>query len=168
MEYLARKISKGKWMPKAGMPVNAVRADVLISCLKTKDDELSTWQCTNEEDDIRQVILALATAGSTIETMDVVIIPKAEVHALGIRLEEKLGRTAVPDLQLRHLDLVRIEVQQLSSLALLIASQVRSGPPSCYRLTATKIRALIQQALDEGRINLALMQAELRDEFGAV
>jgi len=164
MEYLARKITRAKWMPKPGMASDDIRADAITGCLRTTDDTLSTWECTMDEDDIADVVLALAAAGSTVDKMDVVLLSKGTLESLGIRLEATPGRTAIPHLRSRHVDLSGLELQRLGGLATNIAMQVRNEL-NCYRFTRTRVLKLLQAAIENGKIEIELLDKKLQAEL---
>ena len=55
-EQLARKISRAKWDPKAGLTADEIPADAVTADLRTQDNALSFWACgsgdTRELDEV--------------------------------------------------------------------------------------------------------------------
>ena len=83
---LARKISLSKWRTKPYLAVDAIRADAITGCLRTRDDRLSVWRCKNDPKDVDEVFLALATGSksSKFETMDIVVLSENELDRAGL------------------------------------------------------------------------------------
>ncbi len=86
MSMLARKISRSKWASKPYLKPDAIRADAITNCLKTKDDRLSLWRCADDQWDVAEAFLALATGSkiSKVETMDIVVLPENELEEAGL------------------------------------------------------------------------------------
>jgi hypothetical protein len=164
MDHLARKVARAKWTSKPGMDPDDIRADAITIDLKTEGDTLSTWECDADPNDLEQAVLALAAAGTTIDTMDIVIIRKDELEALGLEMERTAGRTAATSLQARHLDLVNIEMHRLCKLATLVANQVRSST-SCYRFKRSRVKAILTAALTAGQLDTSLLHQKILEEL---
>lgn len=160
MKVLARNINRSKWNAKPGFPHQAIRADAVTGCLKTKDDRLSMWRCQDDLGDIDQVFLALATGPNKtgFDTMDVVFVPEEDVERAGIAHQATEGETVVPDLRARHIDIVDLDLEKLGTLARIVASQV----PKSQRRTEAAIKKLVRTAIQSGRINSDQLNNELR------
>jgi len=69
LNFLARKISRAKWEPAPYTGPEGIRADAITgSCLRTSNDTLSLWQCSQDVEDVSEVVLALASSMEKIET----------------------------------------------------------------------------------------------------
>ncbi len=166
MDYLARKITRGKWARAAeGMQPDAIRADAITACLRTSNDTLSVWECQDTLIDASQAILALAAAGNQVDKLDVVLLNKGELAAVGVATEStpENARTVVADLAQRHVDIVSVEMSRLSAISSLIASRVRSDA-QCYQLTRKQVATLIYDAVASGRIDKNALDAKLVSE----
>ncbi|RJP38959.1 MAG: hypothetical protein C4547_03955 [Phycisphaerales bacterium] len=163
---LARKISFGKWRAKPYLAADAIRADAVTGCLRTRDDTLSFWSCEDTPDDLDQVFLALATGSSVsrFETMDIVLIAEADLDDAGVVTEANEGDTAVEDLKARHIDLVYLDLDKLAALARIIAARVRVLHA---RRTAGQLRRLVEDAVVVGRLRPELLNPELGDRLRA-
>ena len=163
MTMLARKISRGKWATKEYLPKNSVRADA-VTDLKTTNDALSMWRCENDQD-VDEVFLALATGTQNkgLDTMDVVVIPQKELEKAGLVSDARDGDTAVSDLKPRHVDLVRLDLEQLGQIAHMLADRVNRD--EVCRRTEGQIKRLVRDAVSAGRLRLDDLSKELRDQL---
>ena len=165
VSMLARKISRSKWASKPYLKPDAIRADAVTNCLKTTDDRLSLWRCENDQQDVDQVFLALATGSriSKIDTMHIVVLPEKELEEAGLTTENKGGDTAVQDLKSRHVDLVCLDLDKLGTLARMLASRIRN----CQVVARTKkqIQTLVREAVSARRVQPDELSPELRNEL---
>ncbi len=164
MTMLARKITRGRWIPKSYLPEDAVRADA-VTDLRTAGDGLSMWRCENDQEDVDQVFLALATGSqnSGFDTMDVVVLSEDELVAAGIAAEAMDGDTAVVDLKSRHVDLVRLDLGKLGQLASMLSAQVRRN--EVIRRTEKQIKRLVRMADSDRRLERDALKEELRKKL---
>lgn len=163
MNYLARKITRAKWV-RAGnrMDPSAIRADAITACLRTFNDTLSVWECDDAQDDIKEAMLALAAAGNQVDKIDVVLLRKDELATATVTTESttESARTAVADLAQRHFDIVSVEMSRLSAISSLIAGRVRSDS-QCYQLTRRQVAQLIYDAAANGRVDRNVLDGRL-------
>ena len=154
MAHVVRKISRAKWEPREELGSDAISADAVTSDLRTSGNRLSFWECADPENEseLRQVILALAGAFDRIDKIDVVWIKRDAAEEKGIVFKECKGRTRVADLQERHLDAIRLELNKLNVLAKLLASAVRIDK-NCRRYTKNQVVEIIAEATRKGRIS---------------
>lgn len=164
MNYLARKISRGRWGVQAWMAASAIRADAVTLCLKTEGDTLSVWECSEDRADVAEVILALATNFQRLDTVDVVLLDSDELQAAGVELEATAGLTPVDDLKYRHRDLARLDMDRLSAVATQVAIQVR-GDVRCHRFTKREVRDIVRDAVGRGRVRKELLQPKVAEEI---
>lgn len=163
MKYVARKISPAKWRSKADMETEDISADAVTGCLRTSRNTLSVWQCTLDEADVAEVILALGSEMERLDTINVVLIEKSSLEEEGLALEATLGKTPVEDLRSRHMDIVNLNMTKLCFLAREIAPKVRNNS-DCYRFKATRVRQLIVEAIQNGRLELDSLKEKVRVE----
>jgi len=164
---LARKISRSKWASKPYLKPDAIRADAVTNCLKTTDDRLSLWRCEDDQQDVDQVFLALATGSkiSKIDTMHVVVLPEKELEEAGLLTEAEGGDTAVQDLQSRHVDLVCLDLDKLGTLARMLASRIKNS--QVVSRSEKQIKTLVREAVGEGRVQQDDLSEQLRQELTA-
>lgn len=147
MSYLVRKISRSKWEVDGSGPINA---DAITNCLKTTGNTLSFWQVTSENE-ISDAVLALAAANDNLDKMDVVVIHEDIFRELAITIAESPGKTACEKLAHTHRDLANLSINELASIADVLAGKIREGKTT--RFTLSKLRTLLLSAIDEGRLD---------------
>jgi len=132
-----------------------IRADAVTMCLRTNNDTLSVWQCRSTNEDIREVMLAIASTMDPIETMNVVLIKKTDLNANSIAFEGTPQETETPikELSNRHFTLINLTAEQLCSLARQIATNVRQNI-DIYRFTQKKLLTFMANAVEDGRLRL--------------
>lgn len=157
MSYLVRKITMSKWsISDDPRPVNA---DAITQCLKTTKNTLSFWKVDSPAD-IEQGVLAIAAANDRLDTIDIVIIEEKHFLERGIEIHTTPGQTVCVDLVDTHRDLAELNITHLGYVSDAIAEQIRNG--STERYTLTKLKALIQGALDTGRLKYELLSEGIR------
>ena len=163
---LARKISRAKWEPKEYLAADEIRADVISGCLRTTGDTLSWWRCTDDEEDVAEVALALA-AGPKFERFDtiyVVRLPEAVFANAGLASESTDGETAVKDLRPRHMDLVSLDVERLAMVARILGPLIRSGD-KVVRFTKAQLMTIVTTAIHEERLDENDLTQELQEKL---
>ena len=164
---LARKISRAKWQQKEYLAETEIRADAISGgCLRTKDDKLSWWRCTDDEEDVAKVALALAVGPKIdrFDTIDVVVLPEAVLTEAGLASESTEGETPVKDLRSRHVDLVRLDVERLANVARILAPRIRSGD-KVVRFTEAQLMTLVTTAIDDKRLDKDDLNDKLRKKL---
>lgn len=166
MSYLAHKISRAKWVQYPYMRDDDVSADALTACLKTSDNKLSFWSCeSNSMTDVDRVALALGAGMQRIDTFDIVLIPRSVFDSEIYNIENTTGRTAAVDLKDHHVDLVRLTARSLCQLAPVISSYVHDKT-TCYRITRSQMRSLLEQAIQLNRIELTSLSEKISQQIG--
>jgi hypothetical protein len=157
VEYLARKIDLSKWEVKSANGPRDIRADALTGfSLRTDKDELSLWKCTNTEEDISEVVLALITNNRPrIEGIHLVLFTKEELILSHITLicSPQNAQTAIADLRKRHIDAVHLRMGNIIDLANKIAEKVRQDT-GCYSFTRKRVIQILRDAFKSGRLPL--------------
>ena len=154
MQYVARKVSKNKWILRSYLGRDAIAADAITGgCIRTQSDALSVWECASgQQDDVEPVVLALAAAGSHLDTIDIVILPKDELEGLDVARSE--GNTPVQDLRPCHVDIQHLDTKGICQLARSIAAAVRSeNELRCRRFRESEVERILRDAILTGRLN---------------
>jgi hypothetical protein len=159
MGYLVRKIAMGKWaVSDEILPINA---DAITQCLKTDDNTLSVWRIENEQE-VSKGVLAMAASNDFLSKIDVVIVDESELTSGNITIETTPGKTPCTDLVDSHRDLAALNVNNLAFISESIAAQIRAD--KVYRFTATKIKALLLDAINSGSLNPELLSDSVREK----
>ncbi len=160
MDHLARKINKSKWEPLESMQPEAVGADALTACLRTTGNDLSVWDCHNNELDVAEVVLALAANFQRLDKLWVVVISRTDVESSGITIKATKGQTHVADLRLRHRDLASLDIERLARVAHLVAKSARTDG-TWYFFGKPDVKELLSTAISAGRLNRADLAPDL-------
>lgn len=151
--YAARKFNRAKWEKPPFIKDDDIPADAVTICLKTGDNKLSLWECTDEKTSLEDVVLALATGVRVgqLEKMHVIALPKEELASAQLVLYKSQGDTQVQELRERHLDLIELTLSKLAAFARLMATQMR-GDINCHSFTKKEVAKIINNSISAGRI----------------
>jgi hypothetical protein len=174
LEYIARKISRAKWVKEVfSDDPQDISADALTGCLRTSGDTLSFWQCDPHHEDVTEVVHALATPRvdpslprerGKIERIDVVLLRNNDLEIEGFTSIARPGNTCVNDLCDRHIDLTNLTMNKLCSLAKQIVPKVRQSS-HCHRFTRGEIIRIIDQAVKSQRLNAHDLDEKIQIEL---
>ena len=165
MSFLVRKITKAKWVVDDRLGSHAISADAVTSCLRTKANALSVWECHGpERPDVLGPVLALAAELERLDSIQVVAISRSSLEASGVALEATPGSTPVADLVPTHRDLVRLHLDTLGALARVIAAAVRQETTS-YQFSKKQVRDLIIGAIRARRVDIVRLKPCLREDI---
>lgn len=166
MDYLARKISRSKWESRPYVGPEDVRADAVTGCLRTSNDTLSLWRCSQDNSDVSEVVLAFAASMDVIEGIHIVLLDQNDLNNDGLILRRtpENANTPVKELSNRHIDLENLTMTKLSSLARRIANNVRQGS-NLYHFTKKDIREILCRAVKNNRLNIQALNAKIQKEI---
>ena len=167
MNMLARKINRAKWQHREYLAKTEIRADAISGCLRTTDDALSWWRCTDDEKDVADVALALYVGPEkeSFEKIDVVVVPEAILTEAGLASEPTEGETPIRDLRSRHVNLVRLDVERLAKVARILAPRIRSGE-KVVQFTKLRLMNLVTAAINDKRLKPNDLNEKLREKLG--
>jgi hypothetical protein len=153
MEYVARKYQPSKWdIDSTFMVAEDIQADAVSLCLKTSSNTLSFWRCHDDTDDLKEVALAVACKGTSIDKMHFIRFSQSDIFNLGFRLDEVPDNsTHVRDLMPRHLNLTHLTVAALSNFAHFMKDKAR-GDVRCHTFTAREVFDLLNNAVQGDRL----------------
>lgn len=160
MEYLARKFTPAKWAADKTPAGETVSADAVTADLRTTNNALSTWACTPDDNDVKEVALAFASTVNRPDKICFILLQRAELAALDIQIAQTAGDTRVADLAARHHDLIELGLVRLGRLAEYVAALMRQDQ-HCYIFTKEQFCQLVCDAITTQRLGLN----ELKDEF---
>lgn len=162
MEYVARKFSKAKWLPKPFMVTGDIAADAVTGCLRTSDNKLSLWRCANDRNSVEEVALALATTYDGPSKTDVVVFPLADLESANISVESSVGGSLIEELNERHMDAIELTSDRLSMIAQIVSRYVDREAHS-YRFTLESVRQLVKTAERNGRLSKSDLKAGFQE-----
>lgn len=166
--FLIRKITRSKWKPNAKVREGEIAADTITSDLRTTGCTLSCWASnledgvTPDESSCKDAILALVSTWERFDKIDITWLIPGELDAEGIAMEKTPGDTPIPDLVETHIDLTELDMHRLCATAQLIFDNITTRH---VRLTKSKVRNLLIQAIREGRVERDALNAKLRKKI---
>jgi hypothetical protein len=169
MDYLARKFERPKWVLKDYLLPDKISAYAVTYCLRAQDDNLSLWSCDlRAASSVEEVVLALASTMQRLETMDLVLFHKDELQSDSVELEQKKDpKCPISDLEARHFDAVRLDLNKLASIAKRIAEKARRDRDEhCIRITLSRVRGIVSDAVSNGRLDPARLDQAVRGQIG--
>lgn len=137
-----------------------------IGDLRTTENKLSVWKIENEED-INDVIVALALNRDKVCKIDYLILEEAKIANMEIEVvDDQPGRAdGLNDTILRkHRDLIEIDYKRLGLLAEYMTNiaKVKENRKS---MTKKEVKKLLNKYKDESRIQLDSMNSKLRENL---
>ena len=156
--FLARKISRSKWNAQIDLGKDEISADAITGDLRTQGNRLSLWRCrTNKESDVNEAVLAIAAAGDRVDSFDIVLVENEELISDGQDLDDSLGRTPIPDLVDRHVDVCDLDYMSLGKFAYKILTAIKNN--QCRRIRRSQLINLLKTAAEKNRFD----ESKLKD-----
>ena len=163
MSFIVRKIERAKWMQNDILTGADISADAITNCMKTKNNCLSAWE-VSREDQIDDVVLALASQSEHIATLDVAVLDQTTLIESGLQLQQTDGVTPIRDLSQRHRDIVQLSYVSLGVLAGIIVDAIRNN--TVQRYTRGTIKNLLGNAIAAGRLNKEALKENVKVLLG--
>ena len=161
MSLLIRKIKKSKWLQEDEVP-NDVPADAITGCMRTQRNTLSVWEVP-DENRIDEAVLAIASAGHHLETIDVVQIDREHLEENKIDCIQSSGHTPVADLVDTHIDLSNLAYKELGIIAYHIADKFRQNKVKRYR--EKQIKEILRTAIQKQRLETENLSESIRKKL---
>jgi len=168
-ERSARKFSRAKWERPAFISDSEIPADAITVCLRTQDNKLSLWDCADDDGSVEETVLALATGSKydSLEKMHITTLVIAEMKSQGLSLANTPGDTAVEDLRERHLEVVKLTLNQLTKFAELMATNIYADD-HCFIFTRKDVARIIKTAMSQQRLDGQKLNPKLLGELSKI
>lgn len=150
MPLLLRKIRKSKWYKNDSVPwleKDEIQSDALGD-LVTSSNTLSVWLVDDDQSNLEQVIVALASGCDNISNFDYALLNVDLVLNVGIKIKTKEGLTPYTRANQWHRDLVELTTNKLFKLA-----EAMFGDSDRERVTEKIVLKLIKDAVQNGQID---------------
>jgi len=164
VESLARKFTPAKWTADKIPDGETISADAVTADLRTTNNALSTWACTADETDVKEVALAFASTINRPDKICLILLSRLELEGFGIQVVRTPGDTKVLDLIPRHHDLIELGLVRLGRLAESIANQARQDK-LCYIFSKEQFCKIVCEAINRKRLNLEELQDDFKNEI---
>jgi len=161
MSYLVRKITRGKWLSdKTKDNPFDISSDAITADLRSRGNTLSVWE-VEQEADIKEAVIALATAGDRLDTIDVVWIPKNELQEKQIECIDTPGNTPIKTLQNTHIDLSSMNYFKIGLFAESIINNIAAK--RIKRYSAGDLKKLFKAAIQDGTLSKADLSEKIQE-----
>ena len=164
MSKLVRKINRNNWPEKLG-DIEAIGADAITQCMKTKGNAMSVFQISSE-DQIDEVFLALTSNADGVETTDLVAMDQGYILELGMNLIKTAGITPIENLQKIHYDITDLCYGTLGPIAYHVFECVRDN--HWKRRTKGELKGILRKAIDEGRLDPSGLKYGVKKDLGLI
>lgn len=153
---LARKISLAKWKDSSEISADAVTGD-----LRTTKNALSFWSIQSpSQEELEDVVLALASAFERIDKIDLTWIDAEGLRSAGIAMNASEGRTPVEGLKGRHVDVARLDLGRLGVVATMVSTAVARN--SHRRWSDKEVLQILAKAVTENRLDPSRLATDLK------
>lgn len=159
MVFLVRKVEVSKWLQNSIKDGAEVSADAITNCMKTKNNAISVWEIA-EETSIDDAILAIASGGDHIESIDIALLPHQTVLNAGLTLQSTPGLTPSKDLINSHRNITNLDYKSLGILKNIIVDEFKKDRVKRY--TRRYLKLLIQTAIRSGRLEKELLSEDIK------
>lgn len=162
--FLSRKISRAKWAVASELSEGEIPADAVTADLRTQQNSLSFWRCSTDSDrDVEEAALAIASAGDRIDRLDIVWVDYEDLQSDNHAMADTEGRTPITDMVVKHVDVSRLDYVRLGMVARRVAGAIEAS--RCRRLTRRRVKALIEEAVLQGRVDPDALGEGIRAEL---
>ncbi len=161
MTLLVRKVNRNNWSTEESDDVFDVSSNAITNCLRTVRNQISVWEIESE-DKLKEAVLALAAAGDHLETFDIVMLDKDYIES-EMKCNNSKGDTPVKDLIEKHYDLSELTYYELGLIAEHIILNLKKD--NIRRYTAWEIREILNEAIENKRLNYEDIKLEVRDKL---
>ena len=152
---MARKFNGAKWRKTEGLGCGEIPADAVTIDLRTQSNTLSFWKCNFED-----AALAIASVGSHVEKLDIVLLSSEELEEKGQKLNPSSGKTLVTELVDRHVDVCRLDYVRLGTIARGIVVAIEEE--RCRRFTRGQVLELLAEAVRRDRLEITKLEENVQ------
>lgn len=152
MAFLLRMVQRQKWEPTQDLGLNEIAADAVTADLRTTRNSLSFWRGDDDSAAVEQVALAVATSRDKLDRIDIAWMPENLFDECTLPLEASKGVTPIQSLRSRHVDVIRLDVSRLGTVAAIVQQGVRNG--QCRRFSKAQVSELVKKAVENDLVRL--------------
>jgi hypothetical protein len=161
LAILARKIARAKWEQNPELGDGEIAADAVTGDLRTTGNALSLWRCASSaEDDLKRAVLALAAAADRPDKLDIVYFDEVAVREAGLAIQNTPGNTPVASLREHHVDVKRLDILRLGTMARLVAQALRAD--AALRMTSREVVELVVHAVRTGLLPVEDLKDQMK------
>ena len=164
--YYLRKISRGRW-PDENKILSATLEDIEAYCVINEfkpidQNQISVWKVENE-DDLTDALIALASNRERLDSVFAVTIPAEYLSRLEI--EEQEGDSPTIGINDKHRCVSNLNYVTLGELIVAIIESLKDESNLCRR-NKSKMREILKTAYDNNKLDIDKTKEWLKKELG--
>lgn len=140
-----------------------IDADTVIAEMKTEKNKLSVW-LINNEDDLNDAFVALASNGDSLSTIDAVKIDEKDLVSLNF--DDELGDTPTYRINDKHRNITGLNYESMGVVLASIIEGIKNS--NSIRMTKPKLRELLVNAYKDEKLNIDDMSPKIVGEIEKV
>jgi hypothetical protein len=138
-----------------------VPADALTD-LRADNNALSVWRVESDQSNLSPVILAVTSGRQRIDKLYYTLIDETILGPINIALISMEAKTPCMEANLLHCDLIELTARKVVTLAHEMMNFQRE------RITESKVKRLLKAALQDNRLDRAIIHTDLLAELESV
>ena len=162
MPILVRRISRAKW---DNVYENGdVDADAITQCLRTTNNELSTW-LIDDINEIEKAILALVSGGKqeNLNTIHIIYFDEADIQNAGLELKITAGDTVAKELIEKHRDISELTYSKLASVKNIVLDCLEKD--RFKTVTKGEIKGILLKSIEDNILKLEDLHEKLSESL---
>ena len=166
MPVFVRMIARAKWEQSAELRESEIAADAVTGDLRTTQNGLSFWRCPAAEVvELESAALAMAAARDRLDRLDLVYLDEEGIRASGLRTRSTPGNTPVSSLRSSHIDVDRLDLTRLGTIAAMIARAHRTN--AVLKMSRLEVLAVLVRAVRDGLLSTDSLRGDLKTKVEA-
>lgn len=166
MPVFVRTIARAKWERGADLREGEIAADAVTGDLRTTQNGISFWRRPAADVvELESAALAMAAARDRLDRLDVVYLDEDEISASGLGIRATPGNTPVPSLRSSHVDVDRLDLVRLGTIARMIATAHRTD--ATLKLSRLEVLAILVRAVRDGHLSTEVLRGDLKTKVEA-
>lgn len=166
MPVVVRLIARAKWEQSTDLRDGEIAADAVTGDLRTTQNRLSFWRCQAAEVvELESAALAMAAARDRLDRLDMVYLDEERIRASGLQTRATPGNTPVSSLRSSHIDVDRLDLARLGTIAAMIATAHRTN--SALKMSRLEVLAILVRAVRDGLLSTDALRGDLKTKVEA-
>lgn len=160
MSILVRRINRAKW-DQIDIYNDDSSADAITLCLKTTNNELSTW-LVDSEDNIDIAILALITGSrqESLSTIHIVYFDESIIAEKSLNLTETLGDTLITTIKDKHRDIIELTYSKLGNVKDIVLDCLRNN--RFKTITKANLKTMLSKSIEQGLLDKSNLSEDIQ------
>lgn len=160
MSILVRRINRAKW-DQVDILNDDSSADAITLCLKTTNNDLSTW-LVDSEDDIDTAVLALITGTrqDNLSTIHIVYFDESLISAKKLNLNDTPGDTLISSFKDKHRDISGLTYSSLGNVKDIVLDCLRND--RFKTITRANLKKMLTSSIEKGLLEKSNLSDDIQ------